>query len=324
MNTSSVAANNDLEKLSCTFGEEFLHTFIEVLQDAVEVDMIAISERRVLEEERIQVLAGSMNGEPLADMEYAACVTPCYEVIQKAKVLVIFEGAQDAYPKDEFFAAYNIESYLGIPLVTEDGELFGLVQLAWKHQTSEEEIDYIAETINTFSNRLANEIKNLHTMRILAALARGSGDEGETGAFRLLAQQIQQAFKARTVFLAECLKDTDQNFGILAYCNGGTVIPEVEGSIVPYEGTPCMSLKTNQEVRIKRGLAEAFPTQKHFKAEALDSYLGIRVNDDRGDAIGHFAILHDHPISTRRLENSLLNIFSDRFGSELRRRKTNA
>ncbi|WP_162930089.1 GAF domain-containing protein [Pseudophaeobacter sp. EL27] len=311
----------DLETLSSTVGRDFLRSFVEILQDAIEADMVAISELRVMEEDRIHVLAGGLDGGSLEDFEYEACVTPCFEVINCAHDVIIHQGVRTAYPKDDFFIKYGIESYLGIPLLSSESEVVGLVQLAWRHKISSEETSQISDTIKDFSARLASELENLQTMRILSALARGS-DELETSAvFRLIAQQMQIALNARTVFLAECAEANEQDFCILAYCNGGNLIPDLEGKTVPYEGSPCANLKTAQEFKVSSGLADAFPTQLQFRTEGLDSYLGVRISDHTGGAIGHFAILHDHPISKRKLETELLRIFSDRFGSELRRRK---
>lgn len=313
--------SRDLETLSSTVGRDFLRSFVDILQDAIEADMVAISELRVMEEDRVHVLAGSLDGGSLEDFKYEACVTPCFEVINCAHDVIIHQGVRAAYPKDDFFIKYGIESYLGIPLISNESEVVGLVQLAWRHKISGEETSQISDTIKDFSARLASELENLQTMRILSALARGS-DELETSAvFRLIAQQMQIALNARTVFLAECVEGNEQNFCILAYCNGGNLISDWEGKIVPFNGSPCANLKTSQEFKVSSGLADAYPTQLHFQTEGLDSYLGVRISDHTGNAIGHFAILHDHPISTRKLETELLSIFSDRFGSELRRRK---
>ena len=314
--------SSESELLSSTVGPEFLRAFVVTLKDAVDVDMVAISELRIMEEERIHVLAGQMDETDLADFEYNACVTPCFEVIKGANPVVVHGNAQSAYPKDDFFQEQGIRSYAGVPLLSQHGEIAGLVQLAWRHETTDAETQPILDVIADYSKRLASELENLHATRILAALARGSEEPGSTGIFRLIAQQMQQAFKARTVFVAECSPVSDQHFNILAYCNGGTLVSELEGQAVPYEGTPCEHLASAQEFRLQTGLADAFPMQPHFRAEGLDSYLGVRIDDHSGKAIGHFAIQHDHPISTRKFETDLLRIFTDRFGSELRRRKT--
>lgn len=50
---SLMPVTGDLERLSASSGQEFLQTFVDILQDVLQNDFMAISELRVVERERI-------------------------------------------------------------------------------------------------------------------------------------------------------------------------------------------------------------------------------------------------------------------------------
>jgi hypothetical protein len=317
-------ATNDLELLSSSTGQEFLQTFVNLLQDAIQVDFIAISELRVVDRERIQVQAGWMDGESLENFEYDACFTPCLEAIQSAQLVLVHKDVQSAFPDDELLQHKGLESFLGYPVTNSHDEVIGLIQLGWRHQTSVEECSQILETIGDFATRIATELENLRTMRILKALARGPQAQSNEGVFHLIAQQIQLLLGAKAVFVAECSLQDQNSFSILAYCESGAWRHDMEGTLLTYEGRPCEHLETREEFRIDTGLAAAYPNQERYRTANFDAYLGVRVSDAQGETIGHFVVFHDTQITTHRLETELLAILRDRLGFEILRRRSSA
>ncbi|TLP56566.1 GAF domain-containing protein [Parasedimentitalea maritima] len=313
--------SSDLELLSASTGREFLQTFVDLLQEVIQTDFIAISELRVTDEERIQVKAGWMDGESLESFEYDACFTPCLEAIKSAEIVLIHEDVQSAFPKDELLQHKKLESFLGYPVLNSQGEVIGLIQLGWRQQTSVGECHQILDTIRDFSLRVATELENLRTMRILEALARGPDLGSSKGVFHLIAEQIQQLLGVKAVFVAECSQQDRSTFSILAYCEGGRWLHEMEGTALSYEGRPCEMLESQEEFRIQSGLAGAYPEQERYLTAPFDSYLGVRVSDAAGNTIGHFVVFHDVPITTHKLETKLLAILRDRLGFEILRRR---
>jgi len=311
------SSRNDLELLSSRTGQEFLQTFVDLLQDVIHADFVAISELRVTDKEHIQVKAGWMDGESLKNFEYEACFTPCLEAIKSAQIVLVHEGVQNSFPNDELLRHKGLESFLGYPVLNTYNEAIGLIQLAWRRQTSGEECEQILETITDFSARIATELENLRSQRVLQTLARGPALGTSENIFQLIARQIQSLLGVRSVFVAECSLTDQRNFDILAYCDDGICRKDLEGTSLTYEGRPCKQLENMEEFRIDEGLADAYPDQEIYRTAGFDSYLGIRVADGEGNALGHLVIFPDEPIITHKLETELLNIFRDRLSFEI-------
>lgn len=313
--------SDELLLLSSSTGQNFMQQFVETLADCFEADLVTIGELKVMESERIAVLASSFDGQPLGLDEYDACVTPCLDVIKNAKYQAFLCNIQEAYPLDDFFIEEGIQSYIGFPLTNEGGEAIGLVQVAWRRDIDQEEADHVIETIGLFVERLSAEVVTLHAMRIISALAEGPKNTGPHDAFRLLSEQMQTALKIRVAFIAECIDNDPNCFHILAYCQDGKLIPDIEGKLVPYNGAPCEKLRENDVFLVPTGLQDAFPEQLHFKEHNLVSYLGLNIRDETGAIIGHFALQHDREVLARTLEADLFKLFSARVGLELRKYK---
>lgn len=314
--------SNDLELLSSRTGQEFLQTFVDLLQEVAQVDFIAVSELRVTDRERFQVQAGWMDDESLEKFEYDACFTPCLEAIKSAKLVLVHKDVQTAFPKDDLLQQKGLESFIGYPVSNIHGEVIGLIQLGWRRQTSSAECDQILDTISDFANRIAAELENLRMMRILKALARGPDKHSSGGVFHLITQQVQALLGVNAVFAAECSQADKRLFNILAYCEGGEWLREMEGKSLTYEGRPCEHLETLEEFRIQSGLADAYPCQERYRTAPFDAYLGVRVDDALGNTVGHFVAFHNAPITTHKLETELLTILRDRLGFEILRRRS--
>ncbi len=322
--SSISAARNDLGLLSSRTGQEFLQTFVDLLQDVIQVDFVAISELRVTDKEVIQVKAGWMDGDSLQNFEYDACFTPCLEAIKSAETVLVYEGVQSSFPNDALLQHKGLESFLGYPVINTYGEVIGLIQLAWRRQTSQEECHQILDTINDFADRIATELENLRALRVLQTLARGPDLATSETVFHLITRQIQSLLGVRAVFVAECALPDKTHFDILAYCEAGTCRTELDGTPLSYAGRPCENLQTMEEFRLDSGLADAYPDQSVYSTKGYDSYLGIRADDKNGNALGHLVVFHDGPITTHKLETELLTIFRDRLGFEILQKRSQA
>ncbi|GLO74389.1 GAF domain-containing protein [Phaeobacter italicus] len=318
---SLMPVTGDLERLSASSGQEFLQTFVDILQDVLQNDFMAISELRVVERERIQVKAGWMDGENIENFEYDACFTPCLDAIRSAQIIITHKGVQDAYPDDDLLRHKGLESFIGYPVVNVHGEVIGLIQLGWKHQIEEEESQQIVELIADFARRIATELENLRTVRILKALARGPSEPSKD-VFRLVAEQVQLLLGVRAVMIAECSQDDADYFKILSYCEGNDWLTDMEGQLMTYEGRPCHNLKSQPEERIDSGLAEAYPHHPRYREANFNAYLGIRVNDTEGEMIGHIVVFNHEGVITHTLETELLSVLRDRLGFEIMRQRT--
>ncbi len=311
----------DLEALARFSGLEFCQEFVDQLAQAYGADLVTVGELKVMETERIKVLASWFDGLQLGDFEYESCVTPCHDVVLSGDPHVFPCRVQELYPDDEMFIEEGIQSYVGIALKNADGEAIGLVQASWRYDIDDALAQHIANVMQHFAPRLGAEIAGLQTLTTLAVLAEGPGGISPRETFRQLSGQLQVALMVRSAFIAECVDGKPECFRVLACCFEGRQMEEAEDAEVPYDGTPCAFLKGREKFLVPEGLQEAFPEQAHFRTRNLHSYLGIPLTDAEGAVIGHFALQHDREIKQRKLETDLIALFAARIGLELRRRK---
>lgn len=308
---------DELLVLSSTTGLNFLQLFVETLADCFEADLVTVGELILESEERIRVLAGTFDGEPLINFDYEACVTPCIEVIKSAQVRAYLSCTQEAYPNDEMFREEGIQSYVGAPLVSPTGTAIGLVQAAWRREIDQEEADNIAETMGLFLDRLSTELVTIHTMGIMSALAQGAQNTDKRDTLRMLCGQLQTALKMRVAFIAECIDEDSDHFRVLAFNRDGQTVKAAEDQVLAYRDTPCHHLMDESVFLIPKGLADAFPNQEQFQSDGLTSYLGVNLKDDDGRLIGHFALQNDREIRESILETDLFKILNSRVVAEL-------
>ncbi|MEX0302937.1 MAG: ATP-binding protein [Leisingera sp.] len=311
----------DLAALASLSGLEFCQAFVDQMAAAFGADLVTVGELKVMETERIKVLASYFDGLQLGDFEYESCVTPCHDVVLSGDPHVFPCRVQELYPDDEMFIEERIQSYIGVALKNADGEAVGLVQASWRKEIGDPFCRQVVAAMEQFAARLGAEIGSLQSLETLAVLAEGPAGTSPREAFRQLAEQLQGALKVRSAFVAECVEGDPECFRVLACCLDGKPVAEAEDALVPYDGTPCAFLKGQEKFLVPEGLQEAFPSQAHFRTQNLHSYLGIPLEDADGKVIGHFALQHDREIRQRKLETDLIALFAARIGLELRRRK---
>ncbi|KIC21567.1 ATP-binding protein [Leisingera sp. ANG-Vp] len=311
----------DLEALARLSGLEFCQALVDQLAAALGADLVTVGELKVMETERIKVLASYFDGLQLGDFEYETCVAPCHEVVVSGKPQVFPAGVQELYPEDEIFIEEGIQSYVGVALKNPDQEPIGVIQASWRKDIEDGFARQAVAVMERFSARIGAEIAGLQTLETLSVLAEGPAGTSPREAFRQLAEQLQAALKVRSAFIAECVEDKPECFRVLACCLEGKQADGAEDTLVPYDGTPCAHLQGREKFLVPEKLQEAFPSQAHFRVQDLHSYLGIPLKDAGGTVIGHFALLHDREIRQRKLETDLIALFAARIGLELRRRK---
>lgn len=322
MKTSAAAAPGgggvDAEQLALLNGQDFCQALVDQLAQQFGADLVSIGERRVTDVERVRMLASRFDGLPLGDFEYESRATPCQDLLETGRALVVSSSVQERYPQDVMFAEEGIQSYVGVALRPAGGEITGLIQAAWRRRLSAEDCRQAVALMERYAPRLAAEVAVMQNLSTLAVLAGGQEAGTPRAAFRLLADQLQRAFKVRAAFIAERLDEG--SYRILACCNGGRQLAPEAADIAAYEGTPCAHLRSGGEYRVPGGLQAPGAWSLPVAGRDLNAYLGLPLVDGDGGVIGHFALLHDREISRRGLGSGLIDLFAARIGLELRRR----
>jgi len=109
-------------------GRDFYEALASGLARAFEMEFAEVAEIDPGAPDRVRPLAFRAGGSSVAFEPYALQGTPCADV--SAGVVCQFpSGVSALYPEDRFFVEFGIESYAGVPLRTQSGEVIGLISV---------------------------------------------------------------------------------------------------------------------------------------------------------------------------------------------------
>ena len=114
---------------------------------------------QVLEDnKRTRVVAGVYKGRPLdLPLEYDLEGSPC-EVVLKRGFCVYPTSVQELFPQDIMLMEMGVESYIGAPLISRNGELLGLIAVL--DSKPAQNIDLAESLLTIFSSRLEAEFES--------------------------------------------------------------------------------------------------------------------------------------------------------------------
>jgi len=166
--------------VSSNTGDAFFTALVTALAQALNVDYALIGK---LNRDRTHVVTVAVYGHEqiLSNFDYALVHTPCDNVI--AQQLCYYPCAVQAeFPDDDLLAAMNIESYLGMPLVSAAGDPLGLITIMSCSKISDAQL---AKTmLKIFAARAAAELErqqvehNLRHQEELLRMALGAAHMG--------------------------------------------------------------------------------------------------------------------------------------------------
>ncbi|WP_435785714.1 EAL domain-containing protein [Cellvibrio sp.] len=100
------------------------------------------------------------------------------------------------------------------------------------------------------------------------------------------------------------------------YLKDGQLQPNIRYSLA---GTPCNDVMEENLCFMSTGARERYPQDELLVQYNIDSYLGVGIKNAQGKPIGILVLLGEHPLPISPQISSLLLIFADRIGGELRR-----
>jgi signal transduction histidine kinase/ActR/RegA family two-component response regulator len=207
-------------------GEAF---FRQIVQDiALALNAHAAFTSRLLPDRRAAMLAFWVDGRYEQCLEYALAGTPC-EFVYRGEITRFGRDIGEVFPVDrDWFRQLGVNSYLGIPIVGETGEVHGHLAVMDRPERDWHEAD--VDVLRLFSLRTAVELERNRAQRLLEeanvslqdanAQLRGEMEqraavERELHAARLAAEA---ANRAKSVFISQMSHElrTPLN-GILGY-----------------------------------------------------------------------------------------------------------
>ena len=106
------------------------------------------------------------NGENYTpDYEYSITNTPCEDVVESRRPVIIHDRLIDLYPKDPDLSSLGAMSYMGVPLFDTDGQILGHLAVLDDKPTSENES--VTAIFNIFAGRAGAELRRLRRDRAL-------------------------------------------------------------------------------------------------------------------------------------------------------------
>ena len=106
------------------------------------------------------------NGENYTpDYEYSITNTPCEDVVESRRPVIIHDRLIDLYPKDPDLQSLGAMSYMGVPLLDTDGQILGHLAVLDDKPTSENES--VTAIFNIFAGRAGAELRRMRRDRAL-------------------------------------------------------------------------------------------------------------------------------------------------------------
>lgn len=163
------------------------------------------------------------------------------------------------------------------------------------------------------NSRNVDERKN--SEETLKNIVRGVSDATGKDFFKSLAQNLATYLDVSHVVIAE-IETMNESLRTLAYSRNGK---DCENFSYPITNTPYEVTLEQRMYYVEEHISFLYPDNKWLINEGIDTYLGVRLNDSRGLAIGLVCVMDSKPLSNHDLAGSMLRIFSVRASAELER-----
>jgi PAS domain S-box-containing protein len=163
---------------------------------------------------------------------------------------------------------------------------------------------------------LANSLRELETddellRRILEGTVRSTGVDF----FRALVRNLGLAMRSAYAFAAEVAPERDR-VRTLAVWGHGRFQTDVEYAL---DGTPCEDVVRGELCHHPRGVQGLFPRDSMLVEMGVESYLGVPLQDEAGQVLGHLAVLDTRAMSDEPRQVSIFRVFAARAAAELLR-----
>ena len=157
-----------ISALKSSYGKDFLDTITMQLHRAIgaQYTFIAKLDRDRQVSQTMSLVAGNDFGE---NFEYALAHTPCADVSHNTTCIYPTRICQ-IYPNDQLLIDMGIDGYVGAPLHSSKGDVFGLVVALYASPI--EDANAVATLFELFAGRIAAELERLEKEEALEQLHR--------------------------------------------------------------------------------------------------------------------------------------------------------
>ncbi|MGA1623705.1 MAG: PAS domain S-box protein, partial [Synechocystis sp.] len=154
---------------------------------------------------------------------------------------------------------------------------------------------------------------------ILQQLVDGTASVTGDNFFNALVENLSKALEVKYAIIG--LKQGDF-LQTLAWVSDGKLQPNM---VYEIENTPCQMVATHGEFCCMSRVQERFPDDRDLMVLQAESYLGVVLRGESGEALGHICVLHTQPWSQDLIDSyqKIMQIFAARASVELQRNLAN-
>jgi PAS domain S-box-containing protein len=203
---------------------------------------------------------------------------------------------------------------------------FGLLVLynAELKQTSDEELTLLREMADDVALGVVSLRTQADARRLQAAVDKiAAAVSAVTGAefFEQLASKMAEALEATGGFVTQLLVGDPLMGRTIAAVVDGKVMENFSYAV---KGTPCENLLTSDTWVVAKQVVEEYPDAPMLAFLGAQGYVGRRLDNSSGQALGHLFVVFREPIKEVGFISSTLQIFASRAAGELERRQADA
>lgn len=151
------AAQKRLLECSRATGQEFFEALVSAISQTLKAKKVIVAECVPGTEGRFRTLAAMIDGKPGSLGEFCPIGTPCNDVARGESVFIP-SGVPQLYPS-EMVTINQVESYVGAPLKSSDGQVIGLI--AVMHDEPVTGMPDPLEIVEIFASRAGSEIQRI-------------------------------------------------------------------------------------------------------------------------------------------------------------------
>lgn len=156
---------------------------------------------------------------------------------------------------------------------------------------------------------------------VLKAILEGTASETGDRFFEAMVRNLAQALGTDSAWVTEYSEDR-YRFRAIAFWHRDDFIKDYQYSVA---NTPCERLVEKKElVHYADQLQSLFPGDPNLPSLHATSYMGFPLLDEKGNVLGHLAVMDSRPMPYQPRLEQLFRIFAARAGAELRRLRAEA
>jgi PAS domain S-box-containing protein len=181
-----------VEGTASVTGNTFMHTCVRYLAEVFQVRYASISESIDSVHTKVRILAFWQGNTWIENQEYIVAETPRQAVLNSQKICYYKQYLRSLFPNALDLVELNAESYIGVPLVDDEGTVLGLLSvLDVKPMVSNPGKIAI---LKIFAARAAAELKRQKVEQILRQKAK------QEKAIAQIVQQMRSSLDIETIF----------------------------------------------------------------------------------------------------------------------------